>query len=176
MAWSSGFARLCRRLLRTPLFSTVAVVTLAIGIGANTAMFSVVYSVLLKPLPFSEPERLVGLWHTAPGMGIPLLNFSPSTYFVYRDEGRVFESVAAWADRQASVTGRGEPERVNVLMVTADLLPMLRTPPLVGRVINAEDDAPGAPPRAMLTHGYWQRRFGGNPCAPQKLDPALKPA
>jgi putative ABC transport system permease protein len=163
MALSSGFARLCRRLLRTPLFSTVAVVTLAIGIGANTAMFSVVYSVLLKPLPFSEPERLVGLWHTAPGMGIPLLNFSPSTYFVYRDEGRVFESVAAWADRQASVTGRGEPERVNVLMVTADLLPMLRTPPLVGRVINAEDDAPGAPPRAMLTHGYWQRRFGGNP-------------
>jgi putative ABC transport system permease protein len=160
--WSSELGRMSARLLRTPWFTAMAVVPLAIAIGANTAMFSVVHGVLLKPLPFSAPDRLVGLWHTAPGMGVPLLNFGPSTYFVYRDESRVFESVAAWADRQASVTGRGEPERVNVLVVTSDLLPMLRTRPLLGRVIEADDAAPGAPPRVLLTHAYWQRRFGGD--------------
>ena len=83
--------RIVRRLLRTPTFTAVAVITLGLGIGANTAIFSVVRGVLLKPLPFDQPERLVGVWHTAPGLGFPIANQSPATYLTYRDEARVFE-------------------------------------------------------------------------------------
>ena len=89
MPWT-GFTLAVRRLLKAPLFTVVTLVTLAVGIGANAAIFSVIYGVLLKPLPFSEPDRLVSIWHTAPGMGIPQLNDSPSTYFIYREQGRVF--------------------------------------------------------------------------------------
>ena len=87
-------SRITRRLAQAPLFTGVAVLTLALGIGANTAIFSVIRGVLLKPLPFDEPERLVGVWHTAPGIGLPLLNQSPSLYFTYREEGHVFEDSA----------------------------------------------------------------------------------
>jgi putative ABC transport system permease protein len=93
---TSRFSRIVRRLARTPLFSVVAILTLGVGIGANTAIFSVVNGVLLKPLPFHEPERLVGVWHTAPGINLPLLNQGPSNYFVYRDESQTFEDFALW--------------------------------------------------------------------------------
>jgi hypothetical protein len=87
--------------------------TLAIGIGASTSVFSMVYGVLLKPLPFGEPDRLVGMWHTAPELGFDLFNQSPATYFTYRDENRVFQDVGLWAPfPDVSITGRGEPERV----------------------------------------------------------------
>ena len=89
---------MCRRLLRTPLFTAVTILTLAIGIGATTAIFSVVYGVLLKPLPFVEPDRLVGVWHNAPGMNLDLLNQSPSTYFTYRDESRTFVDTGLWTE------------------------------------------------------------------------------
>src|SRR5829696_2334038 len=102
-------SRIMRRLSRTPLFSAVAILTLAIGIGANTAIFSVVNGVLLKPLPFNDPERLVGVWHTAPGINLPLLNQGPSNYFVYRDETRTFEDFALWDGTSVSITGTGEP-------------------------------------------------------------------
>ena len=85
-----------RRLIHAPLFTAVTLLTLAVGIGANTAIFSVVYGVLLKPLPFAEPDRLVGVWHTAPGMGVDLLNQSPSTYFTYREQSRTFEDIGIW--------------------------------------------------------------------------------
>ena len=92
----SRFRRVTHALLRAPLFTTVAIITLAVGIGANTAIFSVVYAVLLKPLPFDQPERLVGVWHTAPGLNIPLLNQGPATYLTYREENRVFEQIGMW--------------------------------------------------------------------------------
>jgi putative ABC transport system permease protein len=152
-----------RRLLRTPLFTAVTILTLGVGIGATAAIFSVVYGVLLKPLPFTDPDRLVGVWHTAPGMKLDLLNQSPSTYFIYRDESRTFQDTALWTQRQVSVTGRGEAERVSTLMVTDGLLPMLGIRPLLGRPITKADDSPGAPQRALMTYGYWQRRFGGSP-------------
>ena len=84
----------------------------ALGIGANTAIFSVVRGVLLKPLPFDEPERLVGVWHTAPGINLPLLNQAPSIYFIYREESHVFEESGMWEPTPSSITGTGEPERV----------------------------------------------------------------
>lgn len=152
-----------RRLGRSPLFSAVALVTLGVGIGANSAIFSIVNGVLLKPLPYDEPERLVGVWHTAPGIGFGDLNQSPALHFHYREEGRVFEDIGMWATGAASVTGLAEPERVETLRVTAGILPILRVHPVLGRAFTAEDDAPGSPLPVMLTYDYWQRRFGGDP-------------
>jgi putative ABC transport system permease protein len=156
------FTLTLRRLLRTPLFTAVAVLTLGVGIGANAALFSVVYGVLLKPLPYDEPERLVGVWHTAPGMKADLMNQGPAFYVTYRDENRTFEHIGLWADRAASVTGAGDPERVQTLMVTDGTLQALRAKAEVGRIFDREDDTPGSPERIVLTHAYWQRKFNGD--------------
>lgn len=152
-----------RRLVRAPFFTLVALVTLAVGIGANTAIFSVVYGILLKPLPFSEPDRLVGVWHTAPGLGFPLLNQSPANYLTYREEGRVFEDTAMWANGTASVTGQGEPEQLDALYVTDGLLPILRVQPVFGRRFTKADDSPRTPQTVIITYPYWQRKFAGDP-------------
>jgi predicted permease len=159
------FAFAARRLTRTPLFTATAVLTLAIGIGANAAIFSVVNGVLLKPLPFDEPDRLVAMWHEAPGLGFDLLNQSPATYLTYRADTRVLEDIAMWDDNAAQVLVGNEPEQVETLMVTDGFLPLLRVEAVVGRRFTAADDSPGAPPTVMLTHGYWQRAFGGDPNA-----------
>ncbi len=144
---------------KQPAFSAAAVLTLALGIGATTAIFSVVYGVLLKPLPFHEAERLVSLQQIAPhGAGT---NQGRATYLTYRENQQVFEGIAAWDPTEVSITGGGTPERVEGLLVSSSLVPLLRVQPILGRAFGAEDDAPGAPPRVILTHGYWQRRFGG---------------
>ena len=162
MGHQSSLGIVVRRLLRTPLFTLVALLTLGIGIGANTALFSVVYGVLLKPLPFDEPDRLVGVWHKAPGMNVDLMQQGPAFYLTYRDENRTFEHIGLWADRAASVTGAGDPERVQTLMVTDGTLQAVRVQPTIGRVFNREDDTPGSPERVILTYAYWQRKFGGD--------------
>ncbi len=154
--------RVVRRLLRAPMFTLIAVFTLALGIGANTAIFSVVRGVLLKPLPFDDADRLVGLWHTAPGLGIPLLNMAPSYYFTYREEGRVFEDVGLWNGGAVSVTGTGEPERVQVLFVTDGTLSLLHINPILGRHFTKDDDSPKTPERVLLSHAYWERKFGSD--------------
>jgi putative ABC transport system permease protein len=159
----SRLHRVLRRLFRAPAFTTIAVLTLGVGIGANTAIFSVVYGVLLKPLPFHEPDRLVGVWHSAPGMNIPVLNQSPATYLTYRDENRVFENIGLWDNTAVSITGTGEPERVVALYVTDNVLPALNVQPSLGRGFTAEDDSPRAPERVMLSQAYWQRKFGSDP-------------
>ena len=105
-----------RVLIRQPVFLIIAVLTLALAIGANTAIFSVVNGVLLKPLPFQDPDSLVGVWHTAPGLGAPIMNQSPATYLTYRDEGKTFEDIGLWDNGAVSVTGVGEPERVQALI------------------------------------------------------------
>ena len=151
-----------RKLLRSPLFSLVSVLTLALGIGANAAIFSVVNGVLLKPLPFDQPEMLVGVWHTATGLGFDIVNQSPATYFTYREEGTVFEDIGMWDNDFVSVTGIEEPERVDAIYVTDGTLPILRVRPTLGRVFTAEDDAPGSPETVILSYGYWQSRFGGD--------------
>ncbi len=155
--------RVARRLLRAPTFTVVAIFTLAVGIGANVAIFSVVRGVLLKPLPFADPESLVGVWHTAPGLGFPVMNQAPSTYLTYREEGRVFEDIGLWDGTAVSVTGVGEPERVQALLVTDGTLGLLRIEPLIGRRFTGDDDSPRTPERAMLSQAYWQRKFGSDP-------------
>ncbi len=152
-----------RKLLRAPLFSAVAVLTLAVGIGSNAAIFSVVDGVLLRPLPFKDADRLVGIWHTAPGLGFDEVNQSPALHFTYAEESRTFESVGMWDNGQASVTGLAEPEQVDVMSVTYQTLPMLGVEPAIGRTFTAEDDTPDTPETVVLGHGYWRRRFGADP-------------
>jgi predicted permease len=163
MPLSSQLKHVVRRLGRTPMFTLITLLTLAIGIGANTAIFSVVEGVLLKPLPYPHPEELVGVWHTAPGVNITDLNAAPSLYFVYRDESRTFRHVGMWREGAATVTGLAEPERVGALYVTDGILQALDVPPVLGRPFSEKDDQPGSPATVILTHGYWQSRFGGDP-------------
>jgi putative ABC transport system permease protein len=152
-----------RRLLRTPAFTLATLVTLALGIGANTAIFTVVNSALLKPLPFPDPDRLVGLWQTAPGVAIKDLNASIADYVTYRQESRTLSDVAIWNTASVTVTGIADPERVDGLSATFRLLPMLGVQPILGRAFTEQDDDPRSPEVVMLGHGYWQRRFGGDP-------------
>lgn len=152
-----------RRLARTPLFSLAALLTLGIGIGAYTAIFSVVDAILLKPLPYPHPDELVSVVHSAGGLNIRELPMSPACYFLYRSEGRSFRDIALWSAGTVNVTGLGEPEQVNALDVTGGMLNVLGVQPALGRGFTAGDDTPGNPEVAMLSHGYWQRRFGGDP-------------
>jgi predicted permease len=147
---------------KQPGFAGVAILTLALGIGATTAIFSVVYGVLLKPLPFDEPEGLVAVYHLAPGFGVARKGpQSAATYFTYRDNARVFEDIGLWSPGEVSVTRNGASEPVQVLRITDGLVSLLRVRALLGDLVRKEDDVPGAPNRVILTYGYWQRAFGG---------------
>ncbi|HEX6994946.1 MAG TPA: ABC transporter permease [Gammaproteobacteria bacterium] len=157
-----------RALRRSPFFTLMAVLTLAIGVGANTAVFSVVDGVLLKPLPYPEADRLVSVWHDAPGApGLTAiadgLQISPSMLVTYREENRSFESIGLWTQFNGSVTGLAEPEQVRMAAVTGGVMASFRTAPLLGRWITEADEDPQSPPVVVLGYGYWQRRFGGSP-------------
>ena len=154
-----------RSLARMPGFTAVSVLTLAIGIGANTAVFGVIQSVLLKPLPYPHSDELVALDHAAPGVNIASAGAAPFLYFTYREEGRVFQDVGLWNTGTVSVTGLAEPEEVRTLFATDAILPMLGAQPMLGRVLTKADDTPGTPETVMLTAGYWRSRFGGDPAA-----------
>ena len=151
-----------RRLMRSPGFSAIAVVTLALGIGANTAIFSVIEGVLLKPLPFPHSEELIGVWHTATLINLPELNMAPFLYFTYRDQNRTLTDIGVWDTGSASVTGLAEPEQIDTLQVTDATLPLLGIPPALGRWFSRKDDSPGSPETVILMYGYWQSRFGGD--------------
>jgi hypothetical protein len=152
-----------RRLARTPMFIVTTVVILALGIGANTAIFSIVNSALLRPLPFPESDRLVSLRQTAPGVNIADLSASIADYVTYRAESRTLADVVLWRSSALTVTGRAEPERVDGIYATFRLLPMLGVQPILGRAMAERDDETGRPEVVILGHGYWQRRFGGDP-------------
>ena len=151
-----------RRLLHSPGFTAVSLLMLALGIGASTAIFSIVDGVLLQPLPYGRPEQLVTLRHTAPGVHIDDLNIAPSLYFTYRDENRVFRDLGMWSTSTSSVTGIGQPEQADVLMVTASLLSVLETRPEFGRGFTAADEKPKGPATLLLTDGYWRSHYGGS--------------
>ncbi len=151
-----------RALGRTPAFTAIAVFTLAVGIGANTAIFSLANGILLKPLPYEEPDRLVGVWNTAPGVNMDLVVQSPGIHFTYVDEARVFEDVGLWNDGTVAVTGTEEATQESAIWVTEGVLPALRVSPVLGRRFSLEDDTPEAPQTIILDWGYWQTRFGGD--------------
>jgi predicted permease len=151
-----------RSLGRTKGLAAIVVVTFALGIGANAAIFSVIEGVLLKPLPYPHSEQLIALWHTAPGVDIKDLNMAPSLYFVYKDENRVFQDVSMWQNGTSSVTGLAEPEEVQVVSVTNRLLPILDVQPALGRSFTTSDEDPRSERTVMLSDGYWKSRFGGD--------------
>ena len=157
-----------RRLRNSPGFTATVIATLAIGIGANTAVFSVLNSVLLKPLPFPEPEQLVSLWLDAPGAA-GLTNFtsglrlSSSMYFTFAEHNRTFQSLGVWIRGTANVTGLAKPEEVHTALVSDGVLQTLAIPPATGRWLLKADQEPHGAKAVMLSYGYWQRRFGGEP-------------
>ncbi len=152
-----------RTLRRSPGFTGVAIATLAIGIGANAAIFSAVNGVLLKPLAFDDADRLVGVWHTAPGLDYPQIPLSGDTYALMRDNNAVFEELALITGAGGILTGNGDPERVAASAVTHTFFPLLGIEPALGRLFTAEEDMPDVPRVVLLTHGLWERRYGGDP-------------
>jgi predicted permease len=154
-----------RRLLRAPLFAAATVVTIAVAVGANTAVFSVVEGILLKPLRYANPGQLISIRHRASLEGLQEFSTGPSQYFTYREQARTLQDVGLYDGSSVSITGIAEPERVSAVVVTDGTLPLLGVPPELGRWFNRADDAPGSPETVMLFHGYWQRKFGGDPRA-----------
>src|SRR5215218_5161458 len=153
-------ARLQRK---NPGFTIVAVIALALGIGANTAIFSVVNTILLRPLPYKDPERLVMVWEDATRLGYPRDTPAAANFVDWRDQNQVFEGMAAIADTSFNLTGSGDPERIEGRRVSANLFPLLGVEPQIGRVFTAAEDQPGAQRVVLLSYALWQRRFGGGP-------------
>ncbi len=154
-----------RRLLKSPAFALTALITIGAAIGANALIFSVVNGVILKPLPYANPSSLVGAWLVAPGVMPGPLEQSAATYFMLRDSAQSFEDIGLWDGGSVTITGRGEPEQVEMLWVTDGTLPILGIHPALGRGFTKEDDLPKGPNVVLITHRYWQRAFGGNSAA-----------
>jgi predicted permease len=152
-----------RRLNRAPLFTAVTLITLGVGVGATALIFSVVEGVLLKPLPYPHAEQLIGVWHTAPGLGLKELNMAPSIYFIDREQSATLQDIGVYDSDSLSVTGVGEPEHVPGLDVSDGTLPLLGVVPALGRLFTRQDDSAGSPATVVLSYGYWRRRFGGDP-------------
>jgi predicted permease len=151
-----------RRLLRAPLFTSIILITLSVGIGANAVVFGVVEGVLLKPLSYPHPEQLIGIWHSATGIGFDELNMAPFLYFTDREQSKTLQDVGMYNGDSLSITGVGQPEHVNGLDVTDGTLPMLGVKPVLGRLFTRQDDSASAPKTILLSHAYWQRKFGGD--------------
>jgi predicted permease len=155
-----------RRLSRSPGFAVTVLLTLSIGIGANTAVFSVLDSVLLKPLPYPQSDRLVTLSLQAPGAA-GLASFraglllSPSMFLTFSEHNRTFQSLGLWSAGTADLTGIGQPEEVHVVTVSSGLLEALAVPPVAGRWLNADDQKPQGSKSVLIGYGFWQRQFGG---------------
>ena len=148
-----------RMLRHSPGFTIVAIATLALGIGANTAIFSIVDRLLLRALPYPDGEQLVIVYES--GFGHARNSVSPANWMDWQRESRSFEALAAWSTHQATLTGEGEPEVLNAQDVSAEFLPLMGIMPRLGRAFTPEDDRPRANPVVILSHGLWQRKFGG---------------
>ena len=150
-----------RGMRKNPAFAATAVVALALGIGANAAIFSVFYDVLLRPLPYRNSGELLSLGRELRGMPGGLA--AAQEFVGWRSQSRIFEGITAWNSEEFNLTGSGTPERVLGADVTADFLSVLGIQPSLGRGFTVDDDRPGAPAVVLLTHALWQRRFGGDP-------------
>jgi predicted permease len=169
IGWLERFThdfRVTLRMIRTsPGFALTAILTLALGIGSTTAVFSVVNAVLIRPLPYPAPDRLIGVWHSAQFQGIQSNNvrLSSTMYLTYSEHTETFADFGVWRTTRASVTGLGEPEQVPALVVTHGTLPAVGVPPMLGRWFSVSDDSAGTPETVILSYGYWQRRYAGSP-------------
>ncbi len=152
-----------RRLLKSPTFTAITVLTLAIGIGANSAIFAVVEGVLLKPLPYSHSEQLIDVDHSAPGVNLSSAGSAPFLNFTYREQSRTFENVGMWQPDSDTLTGLAEPEEIPTMDVTQAVLPILGIQPVLGRLFSDDDDLPGRPETAVITYAMWRTKFGGDP-------------
>ncbi|MGC2109803.1 MAG: ABC transporter permease [Candidatus Korobacteraceae bacterium] len=152
-----------RSLLKSPTFAVAAILSLAIGIGATAAVFSIANALLLRPLPYQDPERLVILWNRSPGLGITEDWFSTAQYFDIKTGHHGLEQVAIAIGGNYNLTGNGEPERVGTIRVSSNLLPMLGMRAQIGRLFVADEDQPGRTPTALLNYGTWARRYGSDP-------------
>ena len=151
-----------RGLLRQPGFTVIAVLSLALGIGANTAMFSLVNAVLLKPLQFADPNRLVVIWEDDPSIGAIHDDVAVANFVDWKTQNKVFDDMAALSFRSFNITGDGEPEKVMAYGATANFFPLLGATPSLGRNFLPEEDQPGGAKVAILSHGLWQRRYGAD--------------
>jgi len=152
-----------RMLARNPGVTALATIALALGIGGSTLIFSVVYAVLLKPLPIADPDRLVFIWANSPSRNLAYAFTAYSTYAEWKAGSPAFESMSAYEPASATLLAGNSPERVDVLQVNATFFPMLGIHPFLGRNFRTAEDQPGAPRVAILTYGLWERRFGGDP-------------
>ena len=165
MSLSQSLRYSWRSLRRTPVFTLTAVATLAIGIGASVAIFAVVDAVILRPLPYGHPERLVGAWHALPTIGIPRANQMGSTYFAYRRYAHTIDGIAAYqngAENVADPAGGSEPQRLPSAVITANLIPLLEVSPILGRSFTEAEDQPKGPAVVIISEGLWRSRFGGD--------------
>jgi predicted permease len=147
------------------MFTLVTLLTVAIGVGANSVIFSVINGILLKPLPYPHPDELVAVWESAPNLNLKDMELSPSDYFTFRDQNRSFTNFGIYDGNTVTITGNATPEQIHTLMVTEGLLPAVGVSPALGRAFNANDAADGNPEVILLTHSYWQRKFGSDPSA-----------
>jgi predicted permease len=152
-----------RGLARKPGFAAVAILSLAIGIGANSAIFSVADALLLSPLPYQEADRLVILWSRSPGLNVAQDWFSPGQYLDVKTQNEVFDATAVTIGQSFNLTGQGTPERVDGAKVSSSLFPLFGVQAGLGRVFLPEEDEPGRPATVILSYGFWQRRFGADP-------------
>ncbi len=152
-----------RTLIKKPGFTAIAVIALALGIGANSAIFSVVNAVLLRPLPFDQPEQLVLVWEKRPALGRVRNPASPPDFVDWRAQNQVFEDMAAFVGRGFNLTGGDEAERIDGTAVSPSMFQILRTQPRIGRAFQDDEDKPGKDSVVILSNGVWQRRFGANP-------------
>ena len=152
-----------RQLLKNPGFTAVAVLTLALGIGANTAIFSIVNGLLLRPLPYRDAERLATIWTHSPGANVAQDWPSPGQFSAIKANDSAFEALALARGNIVILTGQEVPERLSVVQVTSALFSLLRVQPALGRAFLPDEDTPGKPLTVVLTHDFWQRRFGGDP-------------
>ena len=152
-----------RAFARSPAFTAAAVLSIAIGVGANSAIFSVASALVLQPLPYRDADRLVILWNRSPGLGITEDWFSTAQYFDIKASQSVFADVAIAIGANFNLTGDGEPERIGTIRVSSNLLPMLGAQPALGRLFEPGEDLPGRAGTAILGHGTWVRRYGGDP-------------
>ncbi|MFC1627686.1 ABC transporter permease [Gemmatimonadota bacterium] len=152
-----------RALIRAPRFTIIATLTLAIGIGANTAIFSAVNGVLLKPLPYLDSDRIVGLWHSAPDLGYDQFGISPGIFYEYASENQVFEEMGLYQGTGTTLIGDGDAEQITGTRINHTLFKTLQVSPLIGRSFTREEDLPDGPHLVIISHALWQTRYGGDP-------------